>query len=121
MFLATQRAAYEAERSTFEGSLPLNAPPPCRPMPPYVSTMILRPVSPASPCGPPITKSVPWDSMCSVIDFALQFHRNDGFDDLALYRVLDGLVADGIAVLRREMTTVVVTITGRPFSYSTVT
>ena len=29
------------------GSLPEKAPPPWRPMPPYVSTMILRPVSPA--------------------------------------------------------------------------
>src|SRR5918994_130481 len=55
MFLATQRAAYAAERSTFDGSLPLNAPPPWRAMPPYVSTMILRPVRPASPWGPPIT------------------------------------------------------------------
>ena len=29
-FLATQRIAYAAERSTFDGSLPENAPPPCR-------------------------------------------------------------------------------------------
>jgi hypothetical protein len=28
-FLATYRAAYAAERSTFDGSLPENAPPPC--------------------------------------------------------------------------------------------
>ncbi len=54
-FLATQRAAYAAERSTFVGSLPENAPPPWRAMPPYESTMILRPVSPASPIGPPVT------------------------------------------------------------------
>src|SRR3954470_14278387 len=53
MFFATHRAAYAAERSTFDGSLPLNAPPPWRAMPPYVSTMILRPVRPASPWGPP--------------------------------------------------------------------
>ena len=33
-FLATQRAAYAADRSTFDGSLPENAPPPCRAMPP---------------------------------------------------------------------------------------
>ena len=46
---ATQRAAYAADRSTFEKSLPENAPPPCAPQPPYVSTMILRPVNPASP------------------------------------------------------------------------
>src|SRR5271157_5921810 len=46
-FFATQRAAYEAERSTFVGSLPEKAPPPWRAMPPYVSTMILRPVRPA--------------------------------------------------------------------------
>merc|ERR1711904_637555 len=45
---------YAAERSTFVGSLPENAPPPCAPQPPYVSMMILRPVRPASPCGPPM-------------------------------------------------------------------
>ena len=33
-FFATHRMAYAAERSTFEGSLPLNAPPPCRDAPP---------------------------------------------------------------------------------------
>ena len=54
-FFAAQRAAYAPDRSTFDGSFPLNAPPPCRAMPPYVSTMILRPVRPASPCGPPMT------------------------------------------------------------------
>merc|ERR1719230_528581 len=54
--LAIQRHAYAAERSTFVGSLPEKAPPPCAPQPPYVSMMILRPVRPASPCGPPITK-----------------------------------------------------------------
>mmetsp|Transcript_1786 Transcript_1786/g.4126 ORF Transcript_1786/g.4126 Transcript_1786/m.4126 type:complete len:223 (+) Transcript_1786:217-885(+) len=53
--LATHRAAYAADRSTFVVSLPLKAPPPCAPHPPYVSTMIFRPVKPASPCGPPIT------------------------------------------------------------------
>lgn len=34
MFLATQRIAYAAERSTLDGSLPENAPPPCRAQPP---------------------------------------------------------------------------------------
>src|SRR5438128_1664070 len=43
MFLAAWRTAYAPERSTFVGSLPENAPPPWRAMPPYVSTMILRP------------------------------------------------------------------------------
>src|SRR3970282_183678 len=38
------------------GSLPEKAPPPCGAYPPYVSTMILRPVRPQSPSGPPITK-----------------------------------------------------------------
>lgn len=47
--LATQRAAYAADRSTLVGSLPEKAPPPWAPQPPYVSTMILRPVRPASP------------------------------------------------------------------------
>merc|ERR1719401_2541008 len=48
------RQMYAAERSTFVGSFPENAPPPCAPQPPYVSMMILRPVSPASPWGPPM-------------------------------------------------------------------
>jgi hypothetical protein len=73
--LATQRAAYAAERSTLEKSLPEKAPPPWAPQPPYVSTcqkileniikryyndkirditIIFLPVRPASPCGPPI-------------------------------------------------------------------
>merc|ERR1719487_2033715 len=43
------RVMYAAERSTFVGSFPENAPPPCAPQPPYVSMMILRPVIPASP------------------------------------------------------------------------
>src|SRR5207249_9337498 len=54
-FLATWRAAYAADLSTLLGSLPLKAPPPWRATPPYVSTMILRPVSPASAAGPPST------------------------------------------------------------------
>ena len=54
-FFATHLTAYAAERSTLVGSFPENAPPPCRPVPPYVSTIIFLPVSPASPCGPPIT------------------------------------------------------------------
>ena len=49
MFLAMYLAAYAAERSTLDGSLPEKAPPPCAPLPPYVSTMILRPVRPVSP------------------------------------------------------------------------
>src|SRR6478672_12657227 len=47
---------YAAERSTLVGSFPENAPPPCGAYPPYVSTMILRPVRPQSPSGPPTTK-----------------------------------------------------------------
>src|SRR6478752_348769 len=46
---------YAAERSTLVGSLPENAPPPWGAMPPYVSTMILRPVRPVSAFGPPIS------------------------------------------------------------------
>ena len=34
MFFATWRTAYAAERSTLVGSLPLNAPPPWRAIPP---------------------------------------------------------------------------------------
>src|SRR5688500_1502467 len=52
---ATKRQKYAPERSTFDGSLPLNAPPPWRPIPPYESTMILRPVTPQSALGPPYT------------------------------------------------------------------
>merc|ERR1719401_2217303 len=48
------RQMYAAERSTFVGSFPENAPPPWAPQPPYVSMMILRPVRPASPWGPPM-------------------------------------------------------------------
>src|SRR6478672_2326896 len=47
---------YAAERSTLVGSFPENAPPPCGAYPPYVSTIILRPVRPQSPSGPPTTK-----------------------------------------------------------------
>src|SRR5205085_275255 len=59
---------YAAERSTFDGSLPEKAPPPWRPRPPYVSTMILRPVRPESPCGPPMTNlpvGLMWNLMSS--------------------------------------------------------
>src|SRR5205814_4517810 len=56
MFLATCRAPYAPARSTLVGSLPEKQPPPWRAYPPYVSTMILRPVRPASATGPPITK-----------------------------------------------------------------
>jgi len=52
---ATHLAAYAADLSTLLGSFPLNAPPPWAPQPPYVSTIILRPVSPASASGPPVT------------------------------------------------------------------
>merc|ERR1712087_328283 len=54
---------YAADLSTLVGSLPENAPPPCAPQPPYVSMMILRPVSPASPCGPPMM-NLPEGLMC---------------------------------------------------------
>ena len=60
---AIHRHAYAAERSTFVGSLPEKAPPPCAPQPPYVSMMILRPVRPASPCGPPMM-NLPDGLMC---------------------------------------------------------
>src|SRR5699024_1245441 len=56
IFFATYLAAYVAERSTLVGSFPLNAPPPWRDHPPYVSTIIFRPVKPTSPCGPPTIK-----------------------------------------------------------------
>uniref|UniRef100_A0A182PZU3 Uncharacterized protein n=1 Tax=Anopheles farauti TaxID=69004 RepID=A0A182PZU3_9DIPT len=63
---ATHRAAYAADRSTFVKSLPEKAPPPCAPQPPYVSTMILRPVRPASPCGPPMMNN-PHGLMCTIV------------------------------------------------------
>ena len=55
-FFAKYLAAYAAERSTFVGSLPEKAPPPCGAAPPYVSTIIFLPVNPQSPSGPPTTK-----------------------------------------------------------------
>ncbi len=76
MFLAMYRAMYAADRSTLVGSLPLNAPPPCRPRPPYVSTMIFRPVSPQSPCGPPVTKQpvgLMWQAMSCSPSFGAAF------------------------------------------------
>ena len=42
--LVINLAMYAPDLSTLEGSLPENAPPPCGPSPPYVSTMSLRPV-----------------------------------------------------------------------------
>merc|ERR1712050_612539 len=60
------RQIYAAERSTFVGSLPEKAPPPCAPHPPYVSIMILRPVRPASPCGPPMM-NLPEGLMCKCV------------------------------------------------------
>merc|ERR1719159_593802 len=56
------RQMYAAERSTFVGSFPENAPPP------YVAMMILRPVSPASPWGPPMMNlpdGLMWRWVCS--------------------------------------------------------
>ena len=61
--LATQRAAYAADLSTFEKSLPEKAPPPWAPQPPYVSTIILRPVKPASPWQQPSTCAAAWCTM----------------------------------------------------------
>ena len=55
-FFAKYLAAYAADLSTLDGSFPENAPPPWGAAPPYVSTIILRPVKPESPSGPPITK-----------------------------------------------------------------
>ena len=40
IFFAKYREAYAADLSTFVGSLPENAPPPCGAAPPYVSTII---------------------------------------------------------------------------------
>ena len=53
-FLAIYLAAYAADLSTFVGSFPEKAPPPCGAAPPYVSTIIFLPVNPVSPSGPPI-------------------------------------------------------------------
>ena len=55
IFFARYLEAYAADLSTLVGSLPEKAPPPCGAAPPYVSTIIFLPVSPASPCGPPTT------------------------------------------------------------------
>jgi hypothetical protein len=76
--------------------LPLNAPPPWRPMPPYESTMILRPVSPQSPCGPPTTKrpvGLTWNLVFLSMSFFGQHLLDDELDDgLAELLVLHLLV-----------------------------
>lgn len=64
--LATQRAAYAADRSTFVKSFPENAPPPWAPQPPYVSTIIFRPVKPASPY------TIQMESMSRIIYFYIE-------------------------------------------------
>jgi len=55
IFFARYRAIYAADLSTFDGSFPENAHPPCLPIHPYVSMIIFLPVRPASPFGPQIT------------------------------------------------------------------
>lgn len=52
IFFAKNLAAYAADLSTFVGSFPEKAPPPTLAYPPYVSTIIFRPVTPVSAAGP---------------------------------------------------------------------
>ena len=49
MDLAICRQRYAEDRSTFVGSMPDKAQPPCAPQTLYVSIMVLRPVRPAFP------------------------------------------------------------------------
>ena len=83
------------------GSLPENAPPPCGAAPPYVSTMILRPVTPASPCGPA------GDEPAGRVDEhprVLVHHLggNHAADDLVDDVLAQRVVRDERAVLRRD-------------------
>src|SRR5262249_5665585 len=55
-FLARNGAGKAAAQSPLVGFFRKTAPPRGGENPPYVSTMILRPVSPQSPSGPPTTK-----------------------------------------------------------------
>src|SRR5262249_14890390 len=55
-FLARNGAGKAAAQSPLVGFFRKTAPPRGGENPPYVSTMILRPVRPQSPSGPPITK-----------------------------------------------------------------
>src|SRR3989454_11573078 len=110
---------YDAERSTLLGSLPENAPPPWLPTPPYVSTMILRPVSPVSPMGPPTTNrpvGLMWYLTLRGSKMSL------GMTGLITYSITSRsiflLVTSGLCWVE---TTIVSTRTGRPFRYSTVT
>src|SRR2546422_1685045 len=104
---------YDAERSPFLGSFPENAPPPWLPAPPYVSTMILRPVSPVSPMGPPTTNR-PVGLMWY---FTLRGSKMSlGMTGLITYSITSRsiflLVTSGLCWVE---TTIVSTRTGRPF------
>ncbi len=116
-FFATQRAAYAAERSTLDGSLPLNAPPPWRAIPPYVSTMILRPVSPASPIGPPTTNR-PVGLTCMIGSTG---RSASGITGRITWPTMSSRMRSSVPGSCCDETTTVRTRTGTPRSYSTVT
>src|SRR5207247_9562474 len=119
MFFAMYRAMYDAERSTLLGSLPENAPPPWLPTPPYVSTMILRPVSPVSPMGPPTTNrpvGLMWYLTLRGSKMSL------GMTGLITCSITSrSIFLQATSGLCWVETTIVSTRTGRPFRYSTVT
>ncbi len=92
------------------GSLPENAPPPCGAAPPYVSTMIFRPVRPVSPIGPPITnlpvgltyrKSFE-PTPRRVVEVAIVAVEDRLDDVLEQVRLDQGLRVEAVAVLGRD-------------------
>ena len=66
-------------------------------MPPYVSTMILRPVRPASPIGPPVTKR-PVGLMC-MTGSALRSSRGQAGQDHGLGDVVGDLLGRHVGVV----------------------
>ncbi len=118
IFFATYLAAYAADLSTFVGSFPEKAPPPCLEYPPYVSTMIFLPVSPESPCGPPIT-NLPVGFMYIFISSSISSGGMISFITCFIKSsLICSLVTSGSCWV--EMTTVS-TLVALSSSYSTVT
>ena len=63
--------------------------------------MILRPVRPVSPCGPPMTKR-PVGLMWYLVSASSRLRGNHGLDDVLQNVGAQFVVADGLGVLRRD-------------------
>src|SRR5690606_16267908 len=105
---------------TFDGSFPLNAPPPCRAAPPYVSTMVLRPVSPVSVAGPPSTNEP--DGLTSTWSCQPSFRycagSTEGINCSMTNSRIAGCATCGACCVE---TTILVICLGTPSTYSTET